>query len=70
MLLALPEGLQIVSFIASDTAKVGLRGHKYGEQEKSPFLLSLYKLQINRRLNYRNTSFTGLNNSFQGVVAI
>jgi len=70
MLLALPEGLQIVRLIPSDTAKVGLRGHKYGEQEKGPFLLSLYKLPINSRLCCRNTAFTGLNNSFQGVIAI
>lgn len=37
MLLALPEGLQIVRLIPFDTAKVGLRGHKYGEQEKARF---------------------------------
>lgn len=70
MLLALPEGLQIVRLIPFDTAKVGLRGQKYGEQEKGPFLLSLYKLPINSRLSCKNTAFTGLNNSFQGVIAI
>ena len=64
MLRSLPEGLQVVRLIPFDTAKVGLRGHKYGEQEKGPFLLSLYKLPINSRLSCRNTAFTGLNYSF------